>query len=134
MEQGVILETTFLIDLEREVLAGDPGPAHEFLQTLVGVPVFITFTVAGEMACGVEPDERPVWERLISDFDLLTYDQDVCWRYGMIYRYLREQGLLIGTNDLWIAATALANAMPVVTSNVREFRRVPGLRVMSYRD
>ena len=134
MEEGVILETTFLIDLEREVLAGEPGPAQEFLETLADVPIFITSTVAGELACGAEPDERPAWGSLISDFDLLTCDEAVCWRYGTTYRYLREQGLLIGSNDLWIAATALANGMPVVTRNLREFRRVPGLRVVSYRE
>jgi predicted nucleic acid-binding protein len=35
-------------------------------------------------------------------------------------------------NDLWIAATALANGMPVVTRNVKHFQRVPGLSVISY--
>jgi predicted nucleic acid-binding protein len=39
---------------------------------------------------------------------------------------------LIGSNDLWIAATALAYGMPVVTHNVEHYRRVPGLEVMAY--
>jgi len=46
---------------------------------------------------------------------------------------LKENGLLIGSNDLWIAATALAYRMPVVTGNVEHYRRVPDLQVESYR-
>jgi predicted nucleic acid-binding protein len=43
-----------------------------------------------------------------------------------------RNGLLIGANDLWIAATALAFGKPVVTRNLREFQRVPGLTVLDY--
>ena len=39
---------------------------------------------------------------------------------------------LIGTNDLWIAATALAHSMPEVTRNSAQFARVPGLDVVAY--
>ena len=38
----------------------------------------------------------------------------------------------LSANDLWIAATALANQVPVVTRNDREFSRVQGLQVLSY--
>jgi predicted nucleic acid-binding protein len=41
-------------------------------------------------------------------------------------------GLILGTNDLWIAASALVHGMPVVTENRNEFRRVPGLEVIEY--
>lgn len=46
--------------------------------------------------------------------------------------HLRDNGNLIGANDLWIAATGLAYEMPVVTRNVEHFKRVPGLEVESY--
>jgi alpha-L-fucosidase 2 len=52
--------------------------------------------------------------------------------YGRAYRYLEANGLLIGGNDLWIAATALAHELPVVTRNAAHFGRVPGLEVLSY--
>ena len=48
------------------------------------------------------------------------------------FRYLRDNGLLIGPNDLWIAATGLVTGMPVVTRNEAEFRRVPELEVLGY--
>jgi predicted nucleic acid-binding protein len=39
---------------------------------------------------------------------------------------------MIGANDLWIAATALAYRMPIVTNNVVHYRRVPGLNIEPY--
>ncbi len=128
----MILETTFLIDLEREVLAGEPGPAHAFLEEHGERPLHVTFTVAGELAAGPSVDDRGRWERFLEPFAVLPWTEDVSWRYGRLFRYLRSNGLLIGSNDLWIAATALVHGMPLVTRNVGDFRRVPGLEVLDY--
>jgi predicted nucleic acid-binding protein len=45
---------------------------------------------------------------------------------------LRAQNLLIGANDLWIAAAALATEMPLVSNNTVHFHRVPELAVVAY--
>ena len=45
---------------------------------------------------------------------------------------LKRQGQLFGANDLWIAATALAHKLPLVTRNRTRFERVPGLDVRPY--
>lgn len=128
----MILETTFLIDLERERLRDAPGPAHRFLNENRGERLRVTITTAGELAAGASPEERERWEELLGHLEILTIDLEVCWRYGRIVRYLRENGMLIGTNDLWIAATASVNDLPLVSQNVREFRRIPELRVIEY--
>ncbi|NCW28610.1 MAG: type II toxin-antitoxin system VapC family toxin, partial [Verrucomicrobia bacterium] len=52
--------------------------------------------------------------------------------YGKVVRGLRQQGRLVGSNDLWIACTALTKSAPLLTRNVGEMARVPGLRVMGY--
>ena len=132
MGQSLILETTFLVDFERENNRGVPGPAVAFLETHENARLYVTFTVAGELAAGTSPGERAQWEAFLAPFYLLAFNADVSWEYGQAYRYLRENGLLIGGNDLWIAATGLAYRMPVVTRNVQHYRRIPGLRVEAY--
>ncbi len=132
MERLLILETTFLVDLDREISRGITGPAQEFLELHAQEHLFITLTIAGELAAGPRIDDRQAWEALISPFRILEINRDVCWEYGRAYRYLRDNGLLIGSNDLWIAATGLAYRAPVVTRNQRHYRRVPGLNVLTY--
>jgi tRNA(fMet)-specific endonuclease VapC len=130
----VILETTFLIDLEREANRGVEGPAHRFLRSRSEDSLYLTFTIAGELAAGRDADDRGPWEAFLAPFHVLPCTHDVCWQYGRVYRNLRAAGSLIGTNDLWIAATAVAHGMPVVTANVKHYRRVPDLTVIPYLD
>ena len=129
---GLILETTFLIDLEREIGREASGPAQELLESQVEAELYITFTVAGELAAGHRLEERARWEEYIAPFRILPCTPEVCWEYGSTYRYLKDNGLLIGANDLWIAAAGLAHELPVVTRNARHFRRVPHLVVLGY--
>ena len=132
MGQALILETTFLVDLEREALGGEPGPAHRFLEENVDRELCITLTTAGELACGPRLDEQRSWDALVRRFRVLVPDLDTAWAYGQRYRYLKDNGLLIGANDLWIAATAIVHGLPLVTRNPSHFRRVPGLSVVTY--
>lgn len=132
MAESLILETTFLIDLERELAREKRGPAQAFLQENPASRLCITFTIAGEIAAGLSPSQRGIWERFLAPFHILPCTAEVSWRYGLLYRYLSDQGMLIGANDLWIAATAIGHSVPVVTRNARHFERAPGLEVRSY--
>ena len=132
MGRALVLETTFLIDLEREHRQGKPAGAIDFLERMDGARLYLPATVAGELAAGTSLSNRGRWEAFLSPFFLLPVTPDVAWEYGRAARHLRGVGQLIGTGDLWIAATALANRMPVVTRNVEHFRRVPHLDVETY--
>ena len=132
MGQSLILETTFFVDFERESNRGVPGRSVAFLESHEDARLYTTFTVAGELAAGTTLGERSRWEEYLAPFYVLAFNADVSWEYGQAYRYLRANGLLIGGNDLWIAATGIAYHMPIVTRNVQHYRRVPGLRVEAY--
>ncbi|HMP75690.1 MAG TPA: type II toxin-antitoxin system VapC family toxin [Kiritimatiellia bacterium] len=129
----MILDSTFLVDFERELRRGDSGPATAFLEQHADAPLSITFTIAGELAAGTSlGSDRARWESFIRPFSLLGFTPDVAWQFGALYRHLRASGTLIGANDLWIAATALTYDQPLATRNANEFARVPGLAVLTY--
>lgn len=131
MGRALILETSFLIDLERE-RRPRAGRAVAFLEANEDARLYLPFVVAGEMASGASLAHRAKWEAFLAPFYVLSSNADVTWEYGRAYRYLHDNGRLIGGNDLWIAATALAYKMPVVTRNAAHFRRVPGVEVVEY--
>lgn len=70
-------------------------------------------------------------ERVLGRFEPLPISMPVARAHAEIWARLEEAGSLIGSHDLWIAATALAYGMRVATVNVRHFERVPGLEVLA---
>jgi len=52
--------------------------------------------------------------------------------YGTIRAELASKGEMIGNNDLWIAAHAVATGLTLVTNNEKEFRRVRGLKIQNW--
>lgn len=132
MASGLILETSFLIDLEREARRRAEGPANRFLADNASERFYTTPIVAGELAVGHGAEGRDRWAEALAPFHVLQHTDEVAWRYGEAFRYLTRNGIQIGSNDLWIAAAAIAYGMAVVTGNERHFRRVPGLQVTSH--
>ena len=132
MGEALILETSFLIDLEREHNRGTPGRAVAFLEAREDARLYVTFTIAGELAAGASLAERAAWESFLGPFYTLPSSPEVCWEYGRAYRYLQSNRRLIGSNDLWIAATAIAYRMPLVTADRERFARVPELDARAY--
>ena len=134
MAGRVAFDTTFLIDFQRERSRAEAdGAAHEFLLADPDLELLLPAPALGEFAEGFGDADHPVLRMARELHVLLPVDEETALIYGRIVRTLREQGRLIGTNDLWIAATSIRHAAPLVTANVSEFRRVDGLEVISYR-
>ena len=127
----ICADTTFLIDLSREA-GRESGPVQEFLRIHFADEFALSVTALGEFAAGFADLSDPTFIAVKSGFRLLKSDESVAWHYREIFRFLKGRGELIGANDLWIAAAAIANKMALVTRNFREFRRVPGLEVLAY--
>lgn len=91
----------------------------------------------GELCFGAERSSKPkesrhILEQLIALIPVLPLDETVSAHYGKIRHHLQASGKSIGNNDLWIAAHALASKLIMITNNVTEFERVPGLRVENW--
>ncbi|BDV38754.1 hypothetical protein DSM21852_20070 [Methylocystis bryophila] len=71
-------------------------------------------------------------EKLLAEIDLLPFEVPADAEYGRLRARLEQQGKTIGSNDLLIAAHALAIDATIVTANVSEFSRVEGLRVENW--
>jgi len=69
---------------------------------------------------------------ILSALEILPLEVPADHEYAALRHHLTRQGTPIGPNDLLIAAHALASDLTVVTANVREFSRVPGLKVENW--
>ena len=69
---------------------------------------------------------------LLETLQVLPLPLEAARRYAEIRAQLQSIGQPIGSNDLWIAAHALAENLTLVTNNEREFQRVPELRVENW--
>jgi tRNA(fMet)-specific endonuclease VapC len=128
----MILDTTVLVDLQRELRRQLPAAATRLLETSGDVPVFITFVTWMEFAEGFGDDNREACERFLRSFQVLWPDAETAWRAARVSRALRASGDPIGDHDLWIAALALQHGHAVASRNEPHFRRVPGLSFRSY--
>ena len=73
-------------------------------------------------------------EDLLAHLPVLPLEHGMDRQYGEIRTHLERQGQPIGSNDLLIAAQARHLGLILVTANVGEFERVPGLRVENWID
>jgi len=64
--------------------------------------------------------------------DVLSFDKNAAMAYGDVRSDLEKRGLIIGGNDLFIAAHALSLNMILVTNNQSEFSRVKGLKIENW--
>jgi len=99
----------------------------------------ISSVTYAELCFGIENGapglRRERWEQLDAFTRLLLIepvDKDVGRHYGSLRTLMRVQGILIGNNDLLIAAHARSIGAVLVTNNVREYSRVPDLTVENW--
>jgi tRNA(fMet)-specific endonuclease VapC len=76
---------------------------------------------------------KPVMDAFFGTIRVLPYDRKAVEATATTRANLKRRGRPIGAYDVLIAGTALAHELILITSNVREFRQVEGLRVEDWR-
>jgi tRNA(fMet)-specific endonuclease VapC len=91
----------------------------------------------GELLYGAAKSEQRVraieqLHELVRVLPALSLPEAAAEAYGTIRAELELNGEMIGNNDLWIAAHALAAGLILVTNNEKEFRRLRRLKVQNW--
>jgi len=97
----------------------------------------ISSITLAELLHGAEKSERMEHnlrqiEDFISRLEVLVYGTKSAAHYGEIRSTLERKGMTIGVNDLHIAGHARSEGLTLVSNNLREFERVPGLRLENW--
>ena len=133
MEPRYLLDTNLCIYIRQkrpeEVL-------RRFRKLRPGEAVLSVITY-GELLYGAAKSEQRVraieqLHELVSVLPALSLPEAAAEAYGTIRAELELNGEMIGNNDLWIAAHALAAGLILVTNNEKEFRRVRRLKVQNW--
>lgn len=132
------LDTSFLIDLERETSKDKPGPAFEFLEALdpsevlaVSVHVLCELRTGAELTRNVLETHEAL-DRLVSGLLVVYPDDRFAPAYARLLAAIHRSKREVASMDLLIATAATLDDAPLVTRNVKDFSRVPGLRVLRY--
>ena len=72
---------------------------------------------------------RHSMQMFLAPFNIINFDSKDAASAGTIRGFLEKQGKLIGPYDVQIAGQAVAKSLTLVTHNVSEFSRVPGIKV-----
>jgi tRNA(fMet)-specific endonuclease VapC len=97
----------------------------------------ISVIAYGELLYGAMKSSAPSYavarlHDLMQELRPLPLPESAGETYGRIRAELEARGEMIGNNDLWIAAHALASGLTLVTNNEKEFRRVRGLKIQNW--
>lgn len=128
----MLLDTCFLIDLQKELRRNKPGKAHDFLRNWRGDFLAYSLVTRMEFLEGYPDSGQESADRFLRPYKCLFPDLETAWRTSRIERTLRGQGTPIGDHDAWIAATALQHSLTLLSRNREHFQRISGLAVAGY--
>lgn len=130
----------FLLDTNAcvDYLTGRHPRVVARLQSSTPEDLCLSSVVVAELRYGADHSSRrranhARIDALLEEIECLDFDVRAAASYGRVRAGLEAVGTPIGPNDMLIAAHALSRGLTVVTDNVREFKRVKGLKVENWR-
>lgn len=130
---------TYMLDTNICIYAikNKPEQVLKQLKSKLKQGICISAITLAELEHGVEKSAQPERNRtallqFLAILDILPFDDFAAAEYGEICAHLQKRGTPIGTMDMLIAGHARAEGMILVTNNVREFDRVPDLKIENW--
>lgn len=128
----------YLLDTDICVYVINERPRHaleRFVKQEVG-EIGVSSVTAAELAFGVAKSgsqrNRQALDAFLLPLKIADFDLAAAFSYGEIRTFLESKGRVIGPLDMLIAAHAKSLGATLVTNNLREFKRIPGLAVENW--
>ena len=132
---GVIFDTSVLIAIERGSFQ-----IEKLVEGREGEKFGISVITVSELLHGVyraDSEKRRLKreafvEKIIETFPIYTFDLSAARIYARVWATLAKKGISIGAHDLIIASTAVSLGFSVVTSDMRDYSKIKGLKVENF--
>ena len=129
---GILIDTNVLIKAEKGTIVLD---SH--IEKRKDEEFFISVITASELLHGVwrAKDEaiqvrRSAFvEAVLTSIAILSIDLPTARSHAQLWARLLSDGQMIGVHDSWIAASCINHGLHLITDNVKEFERIPGLQI-----
>jgi predicted nucleic acid-binding protein len=129
---GILIDTSILIDFERGLIDITPHIKGREKEEF-----FLSVITASELLHGIfrakdsniRSRRSAFVEGILERFSIIPIDITTSRIHSQLWANLESHGTMIGLHDLWLAATCISNGYILVTSNLREFERVLGLKI-----
>ena len=83
-----------------------------------------------EIMVGSNDSQDPFWEKFFESISILPFDTVCSGAAVKIYKELKSKNKMIDLADITVAATAIANKLPLATLNKKHFDRVRSLELV----
>ena len=130
---------SYMLDTDTCIYIKNRRPPHiiKRFSRLQGGEVVMSLVTFGELLNGALKSNQSnsaleKINQLATILPVQAMSADVAKHYASIRRSLEKTGSIIGANDLWIAAHAVALDLTLVTNNTNEFSRVDGLKIENW--
>jgi tRNA(fMet)-specific endonuclease VapC len=133
MEPRYLLDTNICIYIRQK----KPEQVLRRFRRLRPGEAVLSVITYGELLYGAtksvyRPEALERLRELVHLLPAVAMPENAAETYGAMRAELESNGEMIGNNDLWIAAHAVAAGLTLVTNNEKEFRRVRGLKLQNW--
>jgi predicted nucleic acid-binding protein len=91
---------------------------------------YVSAVAKYEVLVGVSERDMYEWHQIFEYVTVLPFDEAAIDMARIIFRQLKQENRMISLGDILIAATAMANDLPLSTLNRNHFERIRGLRIV----
>ncbi len=130
---GYMLDTNICI----YIIKKKPAKIFQVFSSLNVGDICISSVTYAELQYGIFKSQHKEKNKIalihfLAPIDILHFTDKAAVCYGEIRADLEKKGQMIGAYDLLIAAHALSEDFSLVTNNIKEFSKIPGIKLLNW--